>query len=234
MSANNSRSMPMPRGAESLVALLHLASPALPVGGFSYSQGLEHAIDTGAVPDAAATLAWIEDVVDLVLPSFELPMLLRLHAAVRDGDLARATTLDDRFIASRDSAELRAETLQMGYSLIRLLGELDRLPTTLEATRLRSWPAAFACACFAMDVDARDGAIAYAWSFVENQVLVAVKTVPLGQVAGQRMLIALGPRIPAAVDRAFAIDDDALASSSPRLAWHSARHETQYSRLFRS
>ncbi len=234
MSASSSPSTPMPRGADALVALLHLASPALPVGAFSYSQGLEHAIDTGAVPDAAATFAWIEDVVDLVLPAFELPMLLRLHAACCDGDLARAIALDDRFVASRDTAELRAETLQMGYSLIRLLGELDRLPATLDARRLRSWPAAFGCACVALDLDARDGAIAYAWSFVENQVLAAVKTVPLGQVAGQRMLIGLGPRIPAAVERAIMVDDDALASSAPRLAWHSARHETQYSRLFRS
>ena len=75
---------------------------------------------------------------------------------------------------------------------------------------------------------------AYVWSWLENQVLAAIKLVPLGQVAGQRLLLALGARIPRVVAIAMTLDDADLSTFAPGLCLASARHETQYSRLFRS
>ncbi|CAN5154744.1 urease accessory protein UreF [soil metagenome] len=230
--------MLMPATTESLTALLQLASPTLPVGAFSYSQGFEHAIDSGAMAGVEAARTWIEDGIALVMPRFELPLFIALHAACGRADVEGVARLDERFLASRDTRELRAETVQMGYSLHRLLVDLELKHPVLDDERTRSWPAMFACACVLMKVDARAGATAYVYAFAENQVLVALKSIPLGQVAGQRLLFGLQPVIAAAVDAASlereAFEIDALASSAPRLSWHSARHETQYSRLFRS
>ncbi|CAN5291988.1 urease accessory protein UreF [soil metagenome] len=230
--------MRMPVMTESLSALLQLASPTLPVGAFSYSQGFEHAIDSGEITDASSARGWIEDCIALVMPRFELPLFMALHSACARNDVDTVVRLDERFLASRDTRELRAETIQMGYSLHRLLVDLEFRHAVIDEDGARSWPAMFACACVLMKVDLRAGATAYVYAFAENQVLVALKSIPLGQVAGQRLLLGLHAVIATGVDAALAnahaFDIDTLASSAPRLSWHSARHETQYSRLFRS
>jgi urease accessory protein len=216
-----------------LARLLQLASPALPVGAYSYSQGLEAAIEAAIVKDASSAQHWIEDVLELSVASLEAPVLLRLCLAWRDSDEARARHWNDLFLASRESAELRAETLQMGYSLVQLLTELG------EAHPFQSWdevafPTAFAYCAMHFGIEPRDALIAYLWAWAENQVIAALKAIPLGQSAGQRVLLALGPRLVEQADRAAALPDNDLGNMAPGLALLSSNHETQYSRLFRS
>ena len=215
--------------------LLQLASPSLPVGAYSYSQGLESAVEAGIVTDAPSAEAWIGDVLDLSLASLEAPVLLRLIAAWKAGDLEAVARWNTEFVASRETAELRAETLQMGYSLRNLLR--DVIPATAgtqpEMEEL-SYPAAYAYAIAQWTIDAREAVETYLFSWLENQMLAALKCVPLGQTDGQRLLLALADRIPAAVERATALGDDDLTNFVPGLAILSARHETQYSRIFRS
>jgi urease accessory protein len=216
-----------------LTRLLQLASPALPVGAYSYSQGLEAAIEAKIVHDEAGTLAWIGDVLELNVARMEAPVFLRLFDAWTRGDAAAAARWNALFLASRETAELRAETAQMGHSLARLFTELGH------AHPFRQWdetamPAAFAWWAARCEIDADASLVAYLWSWAENQVMAAVKAVPLGQSAGQRVLFALGERIAQVAGRSQIIDDDSLGGFAPAFAILSARHETQYSRLFRS
>jgi urease accessory protein len=217
------------------VRLLQLASPSLPVGAYSYSQGLEAAVEAGIVRDAATASTWIGDVLAISLASMEAPIFLRLAAAWEDGDIASVQRWNAEFIASREAAELRAETLQMGYSLRTLIGSLgiDNAKALDEFDEL-AYPTAFAFAVAAWKIDAREALTAYLFAWIENQVLASLKCVPLGQTDGQRVLLDLGERIPAIVESAAAIGDDDLSSLAPGLALLSARHETQYSRIFRS
>jgi urease accessory protein len=202
----------------SLARLLQLASPALPVGAYAYSQGLEAAVEAGIVTDAASAERWIGDVLELSVARMEAPILWRMM---------QGEPLNDLFLASRETAELRAETLQMGHSLSRLLEGLD-LGKPADGS---SYPAAYAFAVGALGLEPRAALLAYLWSWLENQVMAAIKGVPLGQTAGQRMLLALGRRLD---DIANRIPKHELSNFAPGLAMLSARHETQYSRLFRS
>jgi urease accessory protein len=225
-----------------LTRLLQLASPLLPVGAYSYSQGLEWAIDTGAVHDAATAGVWIGDCLEFNLARFELPLVACMRAAWDSGDIAALTHWNTVFCSGRDCAEARAETLQMGYSLVRLLEALDIDDVPIEILKRFvpvSFPLAYACAASIWKIPATDSLLAYAWSWAENQVSAALKTVPLGQVAGQRLLLTLGERIPRAAEAAASRVDVpaaevALSNFAPGLAIAGARHETQYSRLFRS
>jgi urease accessory protein len=210
----------------SLVRLLQLASPTLPVGAYSYSQGLEAAIDAGIVSDAARAEQWISDVMEFSMARLEAPILLRLIESPTEME-----SLNALFLASRETAELRAETVQMGYSLNRLLPSLGIEPLTLEEP---AFPAAFAAAVNAWNIDPHDALQAYLWSWLENQVMTAIKAVPLGQTDGQRMLLSLAGRIPDVVNGAVALRDEDIGSFAPGFAILSTRHETQYSRLFRS
>jgi urease accessory protein len=214
-----------------LARLLQLASPALPVGAYSYSQGLEAAIEAGIVRDAASAERWIADVLAYSLARMEAPVLLRLCAAWRAGDDDAAARWNALFLAARETAELRAETAQMGYSLARLLPELGVGEVPLEEP---SFPAAFAFAVAAWQINPHEALVAYLWSWIENQVLAALKAVPLGQTDGQRLLLSLGGRLEEIARGAAQLDDDSLGNFAPGLALLSARHETQYSRLFRS
>jgi urease accessory protein len=225
-----------------LTRLMRLASPQLPVGAFSYSQGLESAVDEGTVCDGPGAARWILDCVELGLARFEAPIVLRLQAAWGARDLDAVRRWNAHYLASRESAELLAETVQMGFSLRRLLidlgtgdGGLDAAEADLLASiETLSYPAAFAFAAARWNLAPRDSLAAYLWSWTENQVNAALKAVPLGQVAGQRILAAAHGAVSRAVDCAHSLTDDDLANLLPALAIASARHETQYSRLFRS
>jgi urease accessory protein len=222
--------------AMALSRLLQLASPMLPVGAYAYSQGLEAAIEGGTVSDAAGARAWIDDVLTLYLARFELPVLHRLHDTWRDGgDAAEWNTM---FRAGRDIGEARAETLQMGYSLVSLLRDLDSFAANdldrLGAMAPVTYPLAYAFATAHWGIPAETALHAYAWSWLENQVAVAMKTIPIGQVAGQRILMAVGGNLHAHVEQAMARPDEILSNFAPGLTLAACRHETQYSRLFRS
>jgi len=221
-----------------LVRLLQLASPTLPIGAYSYSQGLERVVEDGIVRDAATARTWIGDVLEWVVPRGEAAVAWRLLAAAQSDDWPRFATWNAWSRASRETAELRAETEQTGGSLANLADQLDLLDApareALDVIAPVTLPAAFALAArgFAVPIDA--ALTAYVWSWLENQVLAAMKLVPLGQVAGQRLLTVLGARIPQAVRIATTLADDDLSTFAPGLALASARHETQYTRLFRS
>jgi urease accessory protein len=221
-----------------LVRLLQLASPTLPIGAYSYSQGIEWCVEAGTIHDAESAQAWIGDLLVHVQAAGEAPVLWRLCATAARGDWDAFDRWHTWFRASRESSELLAETLQMGGSLARLLADLAVLDSDTQGVLTRfapvTLPAAYALAARAMAVSAADALTAYLWSWLENQVLAAMKTIPLGQVGGQKMLLALAAAIPAAVASAQQIADDDVGSFASGLAIASARHETQYSRLFRS
>jgi urease accessory protein len=222
----------------SLARLLQLASPTLPIGAYSYSQGLEWAVEAGIVHDAATAGEWIGDLLELSLATGEAAVLARLITAQVAGDSAAFTAWNTWFRASRETRELRAETEQMGASLVSVARDLRWLDA--DATELVALcvpitlPGAFALAARRVELPADAVIAAYLWSWLDNQVLAAIKTIPLGQVAGQRLLGELGERIAHAVERAQIVPDEDVASFTPGLALASARHETQYSRLFRS
>jgi urease accessory protein len=224
-----------------LTALLHLASPALPVGAFSYSQGLESAIDSQWVVDERSTSAWIAGGLAHVLARCELPFLshqiARWHAHDAQS-IAALATADAEFLASRESAELRRETEQMGWSLKQLCLSLEWGDTarreTLTALVPVAQPSVFAFAVAAHGIDPPAALAAYAFSWAENQVAAALKAVPLGQMAGQRVIVSLRDAIEVAVELALATPPTAINTFAPMLGVLSARHEQQYSRLFRS
>lgn len=218
------------------IRLLQLASPTLPVGAYSYSQGLEAAVEAGIVRDAATASAWIGDVIQIALVSMEAPVLLRLVSAWNDADEAAARRWNEEFIASRETSELRAETLQMGYSMRNLLRDLGLVApdSPFAAMEEVAYPTAYAFAVSAWKIDAGEALQAYLFAWIENQVLAAVKAIPLGQTDGQRLILELSQRIAAAVETARSLPDEDLANFAPGLALLSSRHETQYSRLFRS
>ena len=226
------------QASASLLHLLQLCSPSLPVGAYSYSQGLEAAMQSGYVKDEASARSWIIGMLDQVVARFEAPITLRLLAAfdAHDAELVRYWT--DIFLASRDSAEFRAETLQMGYSLGKLLPALvtdkpalfELLPPLAECP----YPTALAAAAVALQVPANDALLGMLFSWAENQVLACVKSVPLGQVAGQRLLLSLRSNIETAAQTAHALVDAELSNWTPGLSMLSMQHEVQYSRLYRS
>lgn len=221
-----------------LTRLLQLASPALPVGAFSYSQGLERAVEDGTVKDEAGALRWIGDQLEWNLGRYEAPLLLCMLEAWAGGATDAALELDAEYLATRESAELRAETLQMGYSMQRLLHELGDFPRPLldaiAVSPSPTFPYMWTCAAAAWQIPARDALAAWLWSWAENQTMAALKAVPLGQAAGQRLLQEIGRRLPAVVERALTLAAPDYSNFAPGFAIACCNHETQYTRLFRS
>ena len=220
--------------AASLLQLIWLASPALPVGGFSYSEGLEAAIEWAGVGTEETAADWLADQLHLSLARSDLAVVAQAVGAGRNGDLARIRDLNDWVFQTRDSAEFRLQTEQMGRSFVEWLKLRHADAAVVFDTLPASYPIAFAFAASRTEAPVRDACLAFAFGWAENMAAAAVKAVPLGQSAGQRILGRLAAEIPAAVDRALALADDERQAFSPMLAVLSARHETQYSRLFRS
>ncbi len=235
---------PAPRGSGAqatmqLLRLLHLASPALPIGAFHFSQGLEYAVEAGWVTDEASAREWIGGVADASLGTLDLPALLRLHTAWKHDDHVGVLRWNAFLIACRETEELRAEDRHLGAALLRVLAELELATELFSANAAKSvvgvsHATAFAFAGARWEIDVEACLQTYAWAWIENQVLAAVKLVPLGQSAAQRMLHALKSRIPPLVERAQKLTDPEIGISCALSAVASGRHETQYSRLFRS
>jgi urease accessory protein len=219
--------------AAGLLHLLQFASPALPIGGYSYSQGLEAALEQGMVTDAASAREWIVRGLNEVMAQWDAPLFWRLLQAFAAHDEAAVRLWSECFLASRDTAELRAETVQMGYSLTRLIAELGVAEVAVLGDEV-ALPAALACAVDALDIPHEEALLALLFSWAENQVLVCVKSVPLGQVAGQRLLLSLRAEIEAAAQTARTLEDAALSNWTPGLSMLSMRHEVQHGRLYRS
>ncbi|MDW7746393.1 urease accessory protein UreF [Halomonas sp.] len=222
-----------------LLGLLQMVSPALPIGAFAFSQGLESAFELGWVSDEATLGEWLEGVLEDGLTRCELPALARLHAAWAKGDDAALAEWDAWLAANRETAELAAEDSRLGASLTRLLESLELLPPgpSRESPALPAgagYVTVFAWMAHARGVPARQALLGFAWAWLENQLAVACKALPLGHTAAQRLVERLRPALVSAVDEALMLEDDALGPALPGLALASALHETQYSRLFRS
>ncbi len=225
--------------ARAWLQLLQLASPALPVGGFSYSEGLEAAVDAGQVTEEASAQAWLLDQLRLTQARADFSVCAAAFEAWANADLTRITALNDWVLQTRESRELRLQAEQMGRSLAEWLrhkpdADAALLQALAALKPAPTWPVAFALAAQQTGAPLREALLAHAFAWAENMVAAAIKAVPLGQVAGQRMLHALGEAIPAAVDGALALMDGDRQAFAPMLAILSAQHEAQYSRLFRS
>ena len=222
-----------------LARLLQLASPTLPVGAYTYSQGLEWAVESGVIRDEATAGRWISDLLMYGIGRYEAPLVSALMAAWSAGDVQEIARLNAEFLASRESAELRAETVQMGFSLNRLVRDLRDPELSTVAERLSglgetAFPTAWSGLAAHWQIDPDAALAAYLWSWAENQVMAALKAVPLGQASGQRLLAELGRQIPAVAVDALKLPETGWSNFTPAFAIACARHETQYSRLFRS
>jgi urease accessory protein len=222
----------------SLLQLMRLASPSLPVGGFSYSEGLESAVDAALVVDEATAQRWLVDQLRLGLARADLPTVARALAAWRRGDLAGVAALNRWFATTRETGELLRQAEQMGRSLalwLRHRAGADARLVHLEALQpAPTWPVAFALAGADSGATGRDVLVTFAAGWAENMAQAAMKAVPLGQASAQRILAALAAEIPSAVDAALHLATGEMQAFTPMLAILSARHEEQYSRLFRS
>ncbi len=221
----------------SLIQLMWLASPALPVGGFSYSEGLEAFVNSADPATELATSDWLVDQLHLTLARGDLAVIAQAIEAWRGDGIDQLNHLNAWVLQTRESSEFRAQTEQMGRSLLEWLRNHNTasLKQIDDCTQMQpTYPLAFALAASSTQALLRDCLLAFAFGWAENMTQAAIKSVPLGQSAGQRILSRLAAEIPAAIDYAIALDDDDRQAFSPILAILSSQHEVQYSRLFRS
>lgn len=233
--------MTLAMAPQAWLGLMQLASPALPVGGFSYSEGLEAAVETGRVTNEAEATSWLLDQLRLALGRADLPACVAAMRAWREQDMGAVQAINDWLLQTREASELRLQAEQMGRSLLEWLrnkpqddssrAQLQALAALQPAP---SWPVAFALAAAQTGAPLREAMLAHGFGWAENMVGAAVKAVPLGQSAGQRILQALSAALPGVVDAALAMGEDQRQAFTPMLAILSAQHEAQYSRLFRS
>lgn len=225
--------------AHSLLQLMWLASPALPIGGFSYSEGLEAAIEAGRVHDETSAADWLVHQLHLTQSRSDIAVIAQAIPAWRAGDAVRVQSLNNWVIETRETSELRLQSEQMGQSLVAWLRNQHPGSEVVEqlaqlSNRTPTYPIAFALAASLTQAPLQDCLLSYAFGWAENMVQAAIKAVPLGQSAGQRILARLAGEIPAAVNASMLLPDNERVAFSPMLAILSARHEHQYSRIFRS
>ena len=230
-----------PLPAPSLLQLMWLASPALPIGGFSYSEGIEAGVDSACIATFREANDWLVDQLHLTLARADLAVVAKAIAAWRRDDLDRIDELNNWVLQIRETSELRLQTEQMGRSMLDWLRKQPSFHVNFHVDKnehdfLKSptYPLVFALAASSTQASVRDCLMSFAFGWAENMTQAAVRAVPLGQTDGQRILANLADYIPAAVDAAMRLQDSERQAFSPMLAILSSQHETQYSRLFRS
>lgn len=215
--------------------LYQLISPTLPIGAFTYSQGLEWAVEARWVDDQDTLAGWLRGLLAQSIATLELPILLRLQQAFADADELTVTRWCHYLLASRETSELRKEERQRGAALAKLLPNLDvPIPVGLEKMVASSQLAGIALAASHWQITPQQTLSGYAWSWLENSVMAGVKLIPLGQTHGQQILLQLAAEIPTAIATATELAESHIGSSTPALAIASSNHESQYTRLFRS
>ena len=215
-----------------LLRLLQLSSPALPVGGYAFSQGIEYAVDTGWLTDRDSTTDWLRQQLAFSLGRVDVPLLLRQHRASLSGDRHSLNYNNALALACRETAELRLTDTAMGQALARLLGDLEMTLPAVEGEQ--SFVTIFAYAAAQWGIDEDSACRGYLWSWLENQTAAATKLVPHGQTAAQQLISLLQADLEACLKAAKTLEDIDIGGSLPALALASCRHESQYSRLFRS
>lgn len=225
--------------SSTLLRLLQLVSPALPVGAYSYSEGLEFLVQGGQVHDAASLEHWLLQELQFGAVRLEAAILVRAYRATETQNLDDLLYWNRWLSAARETEELRSQSWQMGRSLLRLFQDLQAdTPAPQVITALQAEGANFAIV-FALvaaqwQIDLPTTILGYLYSWATNLVGAGVKLIPLGQTAGQKQLLRLQPILERSTDAILTLADDDLASCGWGLSLASMAHETQYSRLFRS
>lgn len=226
--------------------LLQLCSANLPVGGFSFSQGLEYAVEMGWINDSDSTFNWLELNLSQSIARTDLAIIKRQYEALLNNDCAAFIKWNQHLIACRESNELHLADIAMGKALIRLLKQLDvaeiqqgirQYQDLFEVNKIGaeiSFVSAFVLTASLFKLDLLLIQSGYCWTYIDNQVAAATKLVPLGQTQSQNLLFNITEKVEAAIQLANSLNDNDIGASLPRLAMASAWHETQYTRLFRS
>ncbi|GHB69080.1 urease accessory protein UreF [Psychrosphaera saromensis] len=218
--------------------LLQLCSANLPVGGFSFSQGLEYAVEMGWLTSPETAASWININLEESIAQTDLAILQRLYQALSNNNFDAFNTWNQHLIACRESHELLLADLAMGKALVRLLRQLNSIDSQayepiLASTEI-SFVSAFAICAYLFELDLLSAQSGYCWTYIDNQVAAATKLIPLGQTQAQNLLFELTENTQLIIEKSNCIADDDVGTSLPHLAMASAWHETQYSRLFRS
>jgi urease accessory protein len=217
-----------------MLHLMHLVSPALPVGAYAYSQGLEFAIDQQWLTGEAEVSSWIENIMRHSVGQLDAPVMARCFDAWQKNNMAGVHYWNEWLLACRETKELLLEDQQLGQALQRLLRSLNVDGADEVFATAPSFASQFALACCHWQIPKKDALQGFIFSWLENQIAAATKIVPLGQTRAQQMLMPLLAKIPEIAAHALLIDDGDMGISLPGLAMASAQHERQYSRLFRS
>lgn len=213
--------------------LWQLISPTLPIGSFCYSQGLEYAVEAGWVKNEQDAGEWILGQLKNNLSMLDVPVFLRQYDAWKAGDIETVMRWNEIVLALREGSELYQQDHTLGQAMVRLLEGLEAPLPELDTDQL-AFITAFSFACQNWSIDRLEAVHGLLWSWCENQVAAAIKLVPLGQTAGQRLLSEAIDTITVAIEKGLRCDDEDIGQLAPGLAIASALHETQYTRLFRS
>lgn len=219
----------------SLIRLLHLVSPSLPTGAFSYSQGLEWAVEEGWVGNYSSLKQWLIDSLHQSLARLDIPMLRAMYQACSLENIKELEKLCNTLLAFRETQEFVLEEKNRGRAMASLLESLNLLPALhWKPVVSTSQLAGYSLAASSWRIPVRQAASGYIWSWLENQTLTGIKIIPLGQTEGQQMLAELTDKISPSIDRGFSLSFDEIGASTPALAIASSLHETQYTRIYRS
>ena len=219
----------------SLLKLMNLMSPTLPIGGFTYSQGIEKAIESNWITDFESAKKWLESQLLINLKFTDLPILMRLYKSVDSKNYKRVTYWSNFLLACRETMELRDEENNRGRSLAKLI-------ESLEKDQAKEWSEilktnhllGYAFLSNVWNISMKKLLLGYSWSWLENQVAATVKIIPLGQTDGQKLLNEIIKKIPNVVEEVEIINDNEIGISQPAFVIASCLHETQYTRIYRS
>jgi urease accessory protein len=220
---------------QALLKLLQLASPTLPVGAYSYSEGLETLVHQG-LTDPEAIVQWLEQELARGLIRAEGVVVRQVHIAAQTEDWPAISYYNQWLSAWRDSEETRQQSWAMGRALVRLMHDLEpEVASQLEAMESPcNFAVSFAGLADRWNIPTQTTVLAYLHGWATNLITAVVKLVPLGQTQGQEMLLQLYPTLEATAEACATacLDDVALSNWGTALA--TMQHEAMYSRLFRS
>ncbi|MGB3692605.1 MAG: urease accessory protein UreF [Spirulinaceae cyanobacterium] len=227
-----------------VLRLLQLASSALPVGTYNYSEGLEYLVGKGAISTPESLESWLRQELAFGVIRLETAVMLRSYNCLVARDLCQLNYWNKWLSASKESVELREQSWQMGSTLMRLLGDIpianqdENLPTWQQVisglNKPHNYGIAFGIGVAYWQISIEEAILGYLQSWATNLIGVGVKLIPLGQTTGQQLLFKLDSQISATAQEIIALKDEDLCSCGWGLSLASMAHETQYTRLFRS